>query len=70
MNLGQLAFGTPKKKAMCGEMSHDESTAKCPLFPGPYADAWDEACDQLSFSEDFPKSCTVETVEKTLTSKA
>lgn len=32
MNLGQLAFGTPKKKAMCGEMSHDESTAKCPSF--------------------------------------
>ena len=56
-------WNTQKKKAMCGEMSHDESSAKCPLFPGPYADAWDEACDQLSFSEDSPKSCTVETVE-------
>lgn len=65
-----LLLEHPKKKAMCDEMSHDESSAKCPLFPGPYADAWDEACDQLSFSEDFPKSCTVETIEKTLTSKA
>ena len=64
MNLRQLAinFGTPKSHVWWDKSSAPSFI----LFPGPYADAWDEACDLLSFSEDCSfqrcsRICTVET---------